>query len=181
MLARRSRWLWSCHATVQMSRRRLPSWHVFKPSFFLWVKIELHAHIHALLIPGLDNRGSHVTANVVNPSKRNLLRDLKKETSSLLPSIWHALKKQEGTPQWRTWEASTEQWHFNSKPLLYNNHRRPLPPPATGLDDARLFPHIRKSYDMSDNIWQCCKSTKWKAWNIECQSPPLPILTRHNK
>ena len=39
----------------------------------------MNAHTHALLIPGLDNGGSHVTANVVNPSKRNLLRDLKKE------------------------------------------------------------------------------------------------------
>ena len=52
---------------------------LFQTVFFLYVRIELHAHTHALLIPGLDNGGSHVTANVVNPSKRNLLRDLKKE------------------------------------------------------------------------------------------------------
>ena len=61
-----------------MSLRRLPFSGTFSNRLLFVRKIELHAHIHALLIPGLDNGALRVTANVVNPSKRNLLRDLKK-------------------------------------------------------------------------------------------------------
>lgn len=63
-------------------------------------------------------------------------------------------------------ESFSEEWHFNS------SHSWRRKSPVIGFDDTRLFPHIRRRNDMSDNISPDCETTKGDTWNIDFRSLP---------
>lgn len=89
--------------------------------------------------------------NVANPPQSKLIRDLKNWCTARLLTC---PEKLEATSRVWVSESDSKQYNFNS------THSGGIKSAVMGFDDTRLFPHIRKSNDMSDNILPDCASTK---------------------